>query len=145
MNLLNLLFKCPIKFSHRHTQWVDGRQPLVSNRFQLDLCTKTVVPTTISGTNYDVDWTNEEEGISTSVSTYSAVTSCSYHTGGVNALLMDGSIQFYANEINHPQHSQWRRTGPINATIIKPHAASRAAAPGETSWDGPPRADRRRC
>jgi prepilin-type processing-associated H-X9-DG protein len=81
-----------------HTQWVDGRSSQSS--FSSTFAPNTVVATAVSGTNYDIDWTNELEGKSTTVPTYSAVTARSYHPGGVNAVMMDGSTNFYANEIN---------------------------------------------
>ncbi len=87
-----------LQTNNGHTQWVDGRS--YQTGFTSTFAPNTVVPASVSGTNYDIDWTNEEEGVSTTVPTYSAVTSRSYHTGGVNGLLMDGSVQFYANEIN---------------------------------------------
>ena len=40
-----------------------------------------------------------QEGKSTSVNTYAAVTARSYHPRGVQSLLMDGSVQFIADGI----------------------------------------------
>ena len=58
------------------------------------------MPANVSGAAYDCDWTNELEGKSTTIPTYSAVTAHSYHSGGVNGLLMDGSVHWYAGLIN---------------------------------------------
>ena len=57
---------------------------------------------------YDVDVVTSVEGISQTTPTYAAVTSRSYHNGGVNALLMDGSVRFMANTITQ---STWRALG----------------------------------
>ena len=81
-----------------HTQWVDGRS--IQTGFTTTFAPDTVVPASVSGVNYDIDWTNEQEGRSTTVPTYSAVTARSYHSGGVNASLMDGSVHWYADAIN---------------------------------------------
>ena len=48
------------------------------------------------------------EGRSTTLPTYAVVTSRSYHTGGVNALRMDGSIQFVSSSI---EKSVWQSLG----------------------------------
>jgi prepilin-type processing-associated H-X9-DG protein len=47
----------------------------------------------MSGVEYDVDWNNQQEGLSLTVPTYAAVTSRSYHNGVANVLLMDGSAR----------------------------------------------------
>ena len=42
--------------------------------------------------------------------TYAAVTSRSYHPGGVNALFADGSVHFVKNSINF---QTWRALGTV--------------------------------
>ena len=42
---------------------------------------------------------NQQEGKSDTVSTYAAVTSRSYHPGGVNSGMMDGSVRFISDSI----------------------------------------------
>ncbi|QEG41350.1 DUF1559 domain-containing protein [Roseimaritima ulvae] len=81
-----------------HTEWVDGRvhQTGVTSTFGPN----TEVLCVQGGTTYDVDWTNMREGRSTTDTTYAAVTSRSYHPGGVNVVLMDGSVQFKAETID---------------------------------------------
>ena len=86
------------KTNSGHTEWVDGRshQSGVTAVFSPN----TKVPyVNNDGTEYDVDWTNQQEGKSDSVGTYAAVTSRSHHAGGVNAGLMDGSVRFISDSV----------------------------------------------
>src|SRR5262249_14931446 len=75
-----------------HTEWVNGEvlQTGVTTAFPPN----TVVPYSTGGQTYDVDFTAQRLGNSTTILTYLVVTSRSYHEGGVNALLMDGSVRF---------------------------------------------------
>lgn len=90
-----------------HTEWVDGRVHQIG--FTTTFPPNTKVSCTVNGTEYDVDWTNWQEGkayqpsvgLPTTTKTYAAVTSRSYHLGGVNAASLDGSVRWYANNI-HP-------------------------------------------
>ena len=86
------------KTNSGHTEWVDGRvhQTGVTTTFTPN----TKVLCRQGGITYDIDWTNQREGRSSTVPTYAAVTSRSYHPTGVNVVLMDGSVQFVANEIH---------------------------------------------
>ncbi len=93
------------KTSSGHTEWVDGRAHQIgfTTRFRPNekvLCTQ-------SGEEYDVDWTNWQEGklltagtLGTEPPTYAAVTARSYHSGGVNVSMMDGSVRWFADTIN---------------------------------------------
>ena len=81
-----------------HTEWEDGRS--VDSGFTTTFAPNTIVSANVSGVYYDIDWSNELEGKSTTVPTYSAITARSYHGGGVNASLMDGSVHWYADLIN---------------------------------------------
>jgi prepilin-type processing-associated H-X9-DG protein len=58
------------------------------------------------GQIYDVDWCNVILGPE-----YGAVTARSYHSGGVNAQFMDGSVDFITNGISQ---AIWRALGTCN-------------------------------
>lgn len=80
-----------------HTEWTDGRahQAAFTTVFSPNkkiLCTEGL-------SEYDVDFTNMREGKSTTVRTYAAVTARSYHEGGVNVAMMDGSVRFINDSI----------------------------------------------
>lgn len=81
-----------------HTEWVDGR--VHQTGFTAVFTPNTKVPYTSGGITYDVDWNSQREGNSTSNVSYAAVTSRSYHPAGVNAAMMDGSVQFIASTID---------------------------------------------
>jgi prepilin-type N-terminal cleavage/methylation domain-containing protein/prepilin-type processing-associated H-X9-DG protein len=89
-----------------HTEWVDARvhQTGITTCF----APNTKVPYTTGGTTYDIDFNSMREGQNATGITYAAVTSRSYHSGGVNALLMDGSVRFVASSIPLPA---WRALG----------------------------------
>jgi prepilin-type N-terminal cleavage/methylation domain-containing protein/prepilin-type processing-associated H-X9-DG protein len=75
-----------------HTEWVDGR--VHQTGFTACFTPNTEAFCTQSGQTYDVDWTSTREGVSPTEITYSAVTSRSYHSGGVvNLAMSDGSVQ----------------------------------------------------
>ena len=80
-----------------HTEWVDGRTHQTGATAVFTPNTKVLCVE--SGTEYDVDWNNQQEGKSDSVPTYAAVTSRSYHPSGVNVGLMDGSVQFVSDSV----------------------------------------------
>lgn len=83
-----------------HTEWVDGRSHQTS--FTATFPPNTVVPFEDSSTGdiYDVDWTNQQEGNSDTARTYAAVTSRSFHAGGVNTCRADGSVHFESDGIS---------------------------------------------
>ena len=87
------------KSSSGHTEWVDGRSHQTS--FTATFTPNTVVPyiDSASGVAVDVDWTNQQEGKSDTIKTFAAVTSRSYHTGGVNSARADGSVHFESDTI----------------------------------------------
>ncbi len=81
-----------------HTEWVDGRAHHSS--FTAVFTPNTLVPLTDGNTTLDVDWTSMREGRTADQPTYSAVTSRSFHTGGVNATNVDGSTRFINDNIS---------------------------------------------
>jgi prepilin-type N-terminal cleavage/methylation domain-containing protein/prepilin-type processing-associated H-X9-DG protein len=89
-----------------HVEWVDARscQSGLTTAFPPN----TAVPFAAGGVTYDVDFTSRREGKAAAVPTYSAVTARSYHPGGVNALLLDGSVRFVAGGASR---AAWRALG----------------------------------
>ena len=81
-----------------HTEWVDGRTHQTS--FTTTFSPNRKILCTVSGVEYDVDFTNMREGKSATEKTYAAVTSRSYHPGGVTVAMMDGSVKFINDAIN---------------------------------------------
>jgi len=81
-----------------HTEWVDGRAH--QSGFTTAFAPNTKVLCNVGGTNYDVDWTNQQEGKSATVPSFAAVTSRSYHPGGVMTVFMDGSVHFIPQMID---------------------------------------------
>jgi len=61
---------------------------------------------TYGRTDYDADWSTSAIPVN-----YAAVTARGYHTGGVNALFMDGSVRFINNSIDQ---ATWRGLGTRN-------------------------------
>src|SRR5262245_25182135 len=89
-----------------HVEWVDARS--IQSGFATTFPPNTVVPYSTGGDTYDVDFTSRREGTTASLPTYSAVTARSFHAGGVNALLIDGSVRFMTNGI---AQTTWRALG----------------------------------
>lgn len=90
-----------------HTEWPDGR--VHHSGFTTVLTPNTKVVASIGGRDYDADFNSRQEGSSATVPTYAAITSRSYHAGGlVNVALMDGSVRPVRNNIDL---TTWRALG----------------------------------
>ena len=89
-----------------HTQWATGRT--LQSGLTTTFPPNTVVPYTTGGQTYDVDWTSARIGPGNPQQTYRVVTARSYHSGGVNAMLMDGSVRFVRSSTSQ---AIWRAGG----------------------------------
>jgi prepilin-type processing-associated H-X9-DG protein len=89
-----------------HTEWVDAR--VHQTGFTTLFPPNTRVPYSSGGASYDIDFNSMREGQNATGITYAAVTSRSYHVGGVNVLLMDGSVRFVRSDISPVT---WRALG----------------------------------
>ncbi len=90
--------------SYTHVEWVDGKVHETGVTTVFTPNTKVLYSS--GGIDYDVDLVLATE--SNVGDTYAAVTSRSYHTGCVNALLMDGSVRTVSNGI---APATWRAMG----------------------------------
>lgn len=81
-----------------HTEWVDGK--VHETGFTAVFSPNTPVPYATGGTTSDVDFISRPENLTNTVPTYAAVTSRSYHTGIVQAAMMDGSVQTISSSID---------------------------------------------
>ena len=87
-----------------HTKWCHG--DTFNDAFTTALTPNTLSPAASTGQSSDLVSVDEDDG----GPTYSAVTSRSYHPGGVNALFGDGSVKFIKNTI---QWRTWRAIGTV--------------------------------
>ena len=86
------------KTNSGHTEWVDGRAHQTG--FTGTFPPNTAVPYLHSdGRTYDVDFNSSREGKTTDQLTYAVVTSRSYHPGGAQVLLTDGSARLVSETI----------------------------------------------
>lgn len=92
-----------------HTEWCDGR--VHHSGFTTAFTPNTVVPYQHDGRTYDIDFNSVQEGKRDDQTTYAAITSRSYHAGGlVNAGRLDGSTTTIADSIDL---TAWRAIGTI--------------------------------
>lgn len=95
-----------LKMNSGHTEWVDSR--VHQSGFTTTFSPNTQMLHEQDGQVYDVDFNSFREGKSATSITYAAVTSRSYHVGGVNAGLCDGSVHFQSSSMDL---SVWRALG----------------------------------
>ncbi len=81
-----------------HVEWVDGKVHETGFTTTFPPNTKSVCTT--SAGPVDVDLVGQSEGRSTTIPTFAAVTSRSFHANGVQVVMMDGSVSFIANNID---------------------------------------------
>lgn len=92
-----------------HTEWTDGIVHQTGFTTTLPPNSKVTVP---GGETDEVGYTSCVEERTCSTSTFAAITSRSYHTGGiVQSLLMDGSVHSISENINL---NTWRNLGARN-------------------------------
>ena len=92
-----------------HTEWSDGR--VHHSGITTVFTPNTVVNFDHDGQRYDIDFNSVQEGKQNDQSTYAAITSRSYHPGGVNVGMLDGSARVIDEAINL---NVWRSIGTIN-------------------------------
>ncbi|MBU6173083.1 MAG: DUF1559 domain-containing protein [Planctomycetes bacterium] len=96
-----------------HTEWVDFRSHQTG--FTTTLTPNTLMIFPYGGKNYDVDFNSSREGKTSTLPTYAAITSRSYHVGGVQSGFVDGSVHFIANSIDF---MTWRALGTRNGSEV---------------------------
>jgi prepilin-type N-terminal cleavage/methylation domain-containing protein/prepilin-type processing-associated H-X9-DG protein len=90
-----------------HTEWVDARAHQTG--FTTVLPPNTNVVVVKNGTTYQhADFNNQREGSHATNVCYAAITARSFHTGGVNVALMDGSVRFVRDTLDL---ATWRSLG----------------------------------
>lgn len=89
-----------------HTQWVTGRT--LQSGLTTTFPPNTRFPYVHAGVVYDVNFTSARVSPTAPRHGYRVVTSRSYHPGGANALLLDGSVRFVSSNI---ARDTWRAFG----------------------------------
>ncbi len=87
-----------------HTHWSNGNA--FYDGFTTALPPNTRSPAGTAALDSDMSSEDEDDG----GPTYGAITSRSYHPGGVNALFADGSVHFIKNSVNY---QTWRALGTV--------------------------------
>lgn len=83
-----------------HTEWPDGR--VHHTGFTAAMTPNTFVPYTKDGVVLDADYNSWQEGKNgvNGSPTYAVITSRSYHSGIIQAAMVDGSVQQFADDID---------------------------------------------
>ena len=92
--------------SNGHTEWVEG--DVHECGFTTTFTPNKKVQLPAGGQPRDIDFTSSRDGESVTVPTYAAVTARSFHPGGVNILLMDGSARWARDSVSL---QVWRALG----------------------------------
>lgn len=91
-----------------HTEWVEGDVHETGFTTTFPPNTKVMYKVTGLPVQQDIDFTSMRDGESITLPTYGAVTARSYHPGGVNVQMMDGSVRYVKNTIST---QIWRAIG----------------------------------
>jgi prepilin-type N-terminal cleavage/methylation domain-containing protein/prepilin-type processing-associated H-X9-DG protein len=94
-----------IQVAGAHCSWAEGFFQHAGLTFVFPPNTAVLYQNPADGVMYDVDWNGG------SLLNYDALTARSYHTNGVNALFVDGSVRFITNSIDQ---ATWRALGTRN-------------------------------
>jgi prepilin-type N-terminal cleavage/methylation domain-containing protein/prepilin-type processing-associated H-X9-DG protein len=89
-----------------HTEWDNGI--IVQTGMSTVLPPNTQVPSISGGQPVDINFTSDILGSTFTQMTYVAITSRSYHPGGANVFMMDGSCRFIKSSI---AQQTWRALG----------------------------------
>lgn len=81
-----------------HTQWVNGI--ILHTGMSHTFGPNFAIPMTVGNRIVDCDFTSSRLGLTITSPTYTVFTSRSYHTGGVNTTLMDGSVRFVTSTVD---------------------------------------------
>jgi prepilin-type N-terminal cleavage/methylation domain-containing protein/prepilin-type processing-associated H-X9-DG protein len=95
-----------LKNNDGHAEWIDARS--IQSGVTTTFTPNTKVLFASGGITYDIDFTSYREGKSATLPTYTAATARSFHPGGVNAMMLDGSVRFVPDTISLPV---WRALG----------------------------------
>jgi prepilin-type N-terminal cleavage/methylation domain-containing protein len=98
-----------------HTEWCDGRVHHAG--FTATFTPNTKVIKDVGGVKHDIDFNSHQEGQSATEVTYAAITARSYHGGGgVNCVLMDGSVRHVAKTVDL---QLWRASATRNGGEVQ--------------------------
>ncbi len=88
------------------TEWTNGHSH--HSGFTVTLPPNTKVPYSYNGIKYNIDYNSRQEGSSTTAASYAVLTARSWHTGLVQSVLLDGSVQSLSDSIDQ---AIWRAMG----------------------------------